>query len=129
MKNRVDITTRIIQVANSEQGLEFVYAWDGVRSSIIVMGPFFLSTIFPTIWIPLMLKRGGDLQTTMQTAFTIASYIVTASTSKLSFVICVTVLGAVIIALITLLDALSQRTPELEGWKSTDTIQGTESAI
>ena len=41
--------------------------------------PFALSAIFPIIWVPILVVKGGaDLQATLQTAFGIASYIVTA---------------------------------------------------
>lgn len=61
------------------EGLEFVRAWDRSKVSIICMIPFVISLLFAMIWVPASIARFAvDAQVAVQTAFTVASYIVTA---------------------------------------------------
>lgn len=69
-------------MANAEdEGLEFVRSWNTVSISAIVLLPFALSLAFGGVWIGVSVKTGTDVQVAVQTAFTVASYIVTAGTS------------------------------------------------
>jgi len=72
------LTRLVVQHARSGNCLEFVFAWDGTRCAVFALLPVLLSGIFPLVWIPICLKREADLQATVQTAFAVASYIVTA---------------------------------------------------
>lgn len=70
-------------MANAEdEGLEFVRSWNTVAISAIILLPFVLSLVFSGVWIGLFVKIGTDVQVAVQTAFTVASYIVTAGTSQ-----------------------------------------------
>ena len=68
-------------IANAEdEGLEFVRSWNTVAISAIVLFPFVLSLVFGGVWIGIFVRKGTDVQAAVQTAFTVASYIVTAGT-------------------------------------------------
>jgi hypothetical protein len=70
-------------MANAEdEGLEFVRSWNTISISAIVLLPFVLSLVFGGVWIGVFVKMGTDVQVAVQTAFTVASYIVTAGTSQ-----------------------------------------------
>lgn len=70
-------------MANAEdEGLEFVRSWNTVAIAAIILLPFLLSLVFVGVWIGLFVKMGTDVQVAVQTAFTVASYIVTAGTSQ-----------------------------------------------
>jgi hypothetical protein len=61
------------------EGLEFVRAWDRNNVSIIAMIPFVLSVVFAIFWIAVSIARYSvDAQVAVQTAFTVAAFIVTA---------------------------------------------------
>ena len=79
VKGQVTVTQKLL--ANTEdEGLEFVRSWNTVAISAIVLLPFVLSLVFSGVWIGIFVKKGTDVQVAMQTAFTVASYIVTAGT-------------------------------------------------
>ena len=62
-----------------ESALNIVRTWDAYIISVIVLLPTGLSVLMSVIWSALaVLKYGADVQTSTQTAFTIASYMVTA---------------------------------------------------
>lgn len=61
------------------EGLEFIRAWDRKKVSGIAMVPFVLSLVFAIIWIAVSIGRYDvDAQVAVQTAFTVAGFIVTA---------------------------------------------------
>lgn len=61
------------------EGLEFIRAWDRKKVSGIAMVPFALSLVFAIIWIAVSIGRYNvDAQVAVQTAFTVAAFIVTA---------------------------------------------------
>lgn len=65
------------------EGLEFVRAWDKNNASIIALIPFVLSLVFAFIWIGVSIGHYRvDAQVAVQTAFTVAAFIVTAGKSK-----------------------------------------------
>jgi hypothetical protein len=69
-------------------GLEFVRTWDCHKLSIIALLPFFVSVAFDVIWIGVSIGTFGvDAQVAVQTAFTVAAFIVTAG--KVMFTSCV----------------------------------------
>ena len=79
VKGQVSVTQKLL--ANTEnEGLEFVRSWNTMAISAIVLLPFVLSLVFGGVWIGLFAKKGTDVQVAVQTAFTVASYIVTAGT-------------------------------------------------
>ena len=60
-------------------GLEFVRAWDRHKLSIIALLPFVVSVVFAVVWIGVSIGTFRvDAQVAMQTAFTVAGFIVTA---------------------------------------------------
>ena len=60
-------------------GLEFVRAWDALSVSIIALAPFVGSLVISAIWIGVSVGvYDTGVQVATQTAFTIASYVVTA---------------------------------------------------
>lgn len=60
-------------------GVEFVRQWDGYAISMVVMMPLLISLIFAVVWIAVSAARYEvDAQVAVQTAFTVASFIVTA---------------------------------------------------
>ena len=62
-----------------EFALNIVRTWDAYRISVIVLLPTGLSVLTSVVWsVVAVLKYGADVQTSTQTAFTIASYMVTA---------------------------------------------------
>jgi hypothetical protein len=67
----------------ANHGLEFVRAWDRHKLSIIALLPFFFSVAFAAIWIGVSIGTFGvDAQVAVQTAFTVAGFIVTAGKIK-----------------------------------------------
>ena len=79
VKGQVTVTQKLL--ANTEdEGLEFVRSWNTVAISAIVLLPFVLSLVFGGVWIGIFVKKGTDVQVAVQTAFTVASYTVTAGT-------------------------------------------------
>ncbi|KAH8752362.1 hypothetical protein F5882DRAFT_484903 [Hyaloscypha sp. PMI_1271] len=90
VKGQVTVTQKLMANAEDE-GLEFVRSWNTVAIAAIILLPFVLSLVFGGIWIGLFVKKGTDVQVAVQTAFTVASYIVTA--------------GALLIALIAFIDS------------------------
>jgi len=98
----------------NNEGLEFVYDWDGNTAALLVLSPVGLSLLFISGWLIYQRKVGGldtnaDIQIALQTAVVVAGYIVTAS--------------AVVIALITFLDAHSQRVVQLYQSNQMDVVQ------
>lgn len=71
-------------LSNTErEGLEFVRVWDRSNVSTVGFAPFVLSLLFAIVWVPVCIARYGvDAQVAVQTAFTVASYIVTAGRSE-----------------------------------------------
>jgi hypothetical protein len=68
------------------EGLEFVRAWDRNNVCIIAMIPFVLSVVFAVIWIAVSVAHYAvDTQVAVQTAFTVAAFIVTAGRSMRCF--------------------------------------------
>jgi hypothetical protein len=78
LENQYVLIQQVLEAA-SNQGLEFVYDWGPKRSFILVATPLAFSTAFIIAWIAIQVKRGQDLQVTIQTAFAVATYIVTMS--------------------------------------------------
>jgi len=71
--------TAAILEDTKNQGIEFVRAWDAGSISIISLMPFALSLVSIGVWIGVSVGvHQVDPQVATQTAFTIASYIVTA---------------------------------------------------
>lgn len=71
-------TAEIVSKANCE-GLEFVRTWDRTKVSFISVISFFISLVSATVWIGVSIGRFNvEAQLAVQTAFTMASYIVTA---------------------------------------------------
>lgn len=67
----------------TSEGLEFIRAWDRNKVSIIALIPFAVSLLFAIIWIVVSIARYAvDAQVAVQTAFTVAGFIVTAGKSK-----------------------------------------------
>jgi hypothetical protein len=69
----------------NNEGLEFVYDWDGNTAALLVLSPVGLSLLFISGWLIYQSKVGGlntnaDIQIALQTAVVVAGYIVTAST-------------------------------------------------
>lgn len=63
----------------TNEGLEFIRAWDRKKVSGIAMVPFALSLVFAIVWIAVSIGRYNvDAQVAVQTAFTVAGFIVTA---------------------------------------------------
>lgn len=63
--------------------LEFQRTYDVGAISVVVAVPPVASLIFATAWVRIYAyKKGEDLQSTLQTAFTISSYIVTAGEDR-----------------------------------------------
>jgi len=64
------------------EGLEFVREWDRNKVSMIAMLPFVLSLVFAIIWIAVSIAHYAvDTQVAVQTAFTVAAFIVTGGKS------------------------------------------------
>lgn len=78
LKGQYDLTQKLKARAEIE-GVEFVRCWDNGSISIVAVSPLFASLVFVVVWVVVFVRRGGDLQVTMQTAFTVASFMVTAS--------------------------------------------------
>lgn len=74
-----NLTEKLKNAAENE-GLEFVRVWDSFALSVVVVTPLLGSLVFVAIWVGVFVRRGHDLQLTMQTAFSVASFMVTAST-------------------------------------------------
>ncbi|KAJ2989474.1 hypothetical protein NUW58_g3444 [Xylaria curta] len=75
--------------------LNFVTKWDPFWLSVIVLSPTVASIVITVAWPAVaVLKYGADVQTSVQTATSLASYIVTT--------------GALLIGLVTLFDALAK---------------------
>ena len=82
-------------VGSPGRALNLVTGWDASLISIILMAPTALSIIISVGWPMIaVLKYGADVQTSVQTAISVASFIVTAA--------------ALLIGLVTLFDALSK---------------------
>jgi hypothetical protein len=64
-------------------GLEFVRIWDRPKLSIIALLPFVISMAFAITWIAVSIaKFKVDAQVAVQTAFTVAGFIVTAGKTE-----------------------------------------------
>jgi hypothetical protein len=71
-------TTDMLSNIDSE-GLEFIRAWDRNKVSVIALMPFLVSLLFAIIWIAVSIAHYKvDAQVAVQTAFTVAAFIVTA---------------------------------------------------
>ena len=90
-------------------GVEFVREWDGYAISMVVMMPLLISLIFAIIWISVSIARYSvDAQVAVQTAFTVASFIVTAGKCNCEKMVIVRAdgwIGALIIAIVAFLDS------------------------
>ena len=62
--------------------LEFQRTYDVSTISVVVAIPPVASLIFAIAWVRIYAHKGEDLQTTVQTAFTVSSYIVTAGKDR-----------------------------------------------
>ena len=72
-----------VRKISKNEALEFQRTYDVSAISMIVAVPPVASLIFATAWVRIYAHRKGeDLQTTLQTAFTISSYIVTAGKGR-----------------------------------------------
>jgi hypothetical protein len=80
-----ELTRLIVQHARAGNCLEFVFTCDGTRCAIFALLPVISSGIFPLVWLSIFLNRGADVQITVQTAFTVAGYIVTAGVFHIYF--------------------------------------------
>jgi hypothetical protein len=61
------------------EGLDFIRAWDRNNAAGIALVPFALSLLFAIVWIWVSVAQCGvDVQVAVQTAFTVAAFIVTA---------------------------------------------------
>lgn len=64
-------------------GLDFVRAWDRNNAAVIALIPFVLSLLFAVVWIVVSVATYAvDVQVAVQTAFTVAAFIVTAGKSQ-----------------------------------------------
>lgn len=60
-------------------GLDFVRAWDRNNAAVIALIPFVLSLLFAVVWVVVSVAAYAvDVQVAVQTAFTVAAFIVTA---------------------------------------------------
>jgi hypothetical protein len=67
----------------ADHGLEFVHAWDRHKLSVIASLPFGISMAFAVSWIAIsIVKFRVDAQVAVQTAFTVAGFIVTAGETE-----------------------------------------------
>ena len=80
VRGQVTVTQKLLAHADDE-GLEFVRSWNTVAISAIILLPFVLSLVFGSVWVGIFVQKGTDVQVAVQTAFTVASYIVTAGSS------------------------------------------------
>jgi hypothetical protein len=76
LKGQYDLTERL-KATTKNEGVEFVRFWDSGSISIVAVSPLFASLVFVVVWVVVFVRRGSDLQVTMQTAFTVASFMVT----------------------------------------------------
>lgn len=89
------VTTTSAQSTAKPAALNFVTRWDPFWLSVIVLSPTVASIAISVAWPAVaVLKYGADIQTSVQTATSLASYIVTT--------------GALLIGLVTLFDALAK---------------------
>ena len=78
-----DIVAETVRNMSKNSALEFQRTYDVNAISMIVALPPVASLIFAIAWVRIYAHRKGeDLQTTLQTAFTISSYIVTAGKDR-----------------------------------------------
>ena len=61
---------------------EFQRTYDVGAISVVVAVPPVASLIFAIVWVRIYAHKGVDLQTAVQTAFTVSSYIVTAGKGR-----------------------------------------------
>jgi hypothetical protein len=78
LNGQYDLTQKLKESPETE-GIEFVRFWDSGSISIVAVSLVFSSLVFVAVWVGVFVRRGADLQATMQTAFTVASFIVTSS--------------------------------------------------
>jgi len=71
--------TQKLKASPENEGVEFVRFWDTGSMSTVAVFLLFASLVFAAIWVGVFVQRGADLQATMQTAFALASYMVTFS--------------------------------------------------
>ena len=76
-----EVTRKILKNIDTE-GVEFVRGWDKAAISVVVLTPFFMSLVFVGVWVGVFVHQGKDPQAVVQTAFTVASYIVTVGKSN-----------------------------------------------
>jgi hypothetical protein len=76
-------TVKMLKDINvGSEGLNFVRAWDRNSAAIVALIPFVLSLLFAITWIIVsIVKYAVDAQVAVQTAFTVAGFIVTAGES------------------------------------------------
>ncbi|KAI0410467.1 hypothetical protein F5X98DRAFT_381772 [Xylaria grammica] len=81
--------------ANTPEALNFVTKWDQFWLSVIILSPTIASITITVAWpVVAVLKYGADVQASVQTATSLASYIVTT--------------GALLVGLVTLFEALAK---------------------
>jgi hypothetical protein len=71
--------TQKLKADPEREGVEFVRFWDTRSISIVAVSLLFASLVFAAVWVGVFVQRGADLQATMQTAFTVASFMVSSS--------------------------------------------------
>jgi hypothetical protein len=81
--DRTDLSQKLNNLPD-DLGLEFVFQWGGTRTAMLVLWPVYSSLSFVIGWLVYQSHIGGLIdntsrQTSLQTAFTVASYIVTTS--------------------------------------------------
>ena len=60
-------------------GLDFIRAWDRNNAAVIALIPFVFSVLFAIAWIAVSVAAYAvDVQVAVQTAFTVAAFVVTA---------------------------------------------------
>ena len=83
-----DITSRMMAVRDTH-GLDFVRVWDRPKLCMIALVPFVFSVVFAVVWIGVSIgKFKVDAQVAVQTAFTVAGFIVTAGKMEPKSPIC-----------------------------------------
>ena len=83
-----DITSRMMAVRDTH-GLEFVRVWNRPRLCINALVPFVFSVVSAAVWIGVSIgKFKVDAQVAVQTAFTVAGFIVTAGKMEPKSPIC-----------------------------------------
>ena len=75
-----------VRKISENSALEFQRTYDVGAASVVVAIPPVASLIFAIAWVRIYAQKGENLQTTVQTAFAVASYIVTAGKDRSFYV-------------------------------------------